>query len=164
MFMSPFLSLHPRWNQGIPVFSVLALSGALTLSMAFATDRPPEESPPLVNPHAGSPGPNTPLPSGIVGLALQITATRIGDPAVLIIRAVHPAGPAARAGVTHGEEVLAVDGAPVNGKTHQEVVALIRGDVGSSVNLDLQGPQGRRSISLMRVSEEQLMEQTPPVM
>jgi S1-C subfamily serine protease len=162
--MLPLFSRQHRWHQGLTIVPVLALSAALILSMAFATDSHSEESPAPMNPHAGSPGPNTPLPSGIVGLALHITATRIGDPAILIIRAVHPAGPAARAGVTHGEEVLAVDGAPVNGKTHQEVVALIRGDIGSSVNLDLQGQQGRRTISLMRVSEEQLMEQTPPVM
>jgi S1-C subfamily serine protease len=162
--MVPLLWRHHRWNQGVTILSVLALSATLTMSMAFGADGHPGESPETMNPHAGSPGPNTPLPSGIVGLALHITATRIGDPAVLIIRAVHPAGPAARAGVAHGEEVLAVDGDPVNGKTHQEVVALIRGDVGSSVKLDLQGPQGRRTISLLRVSEEQLMEQTPPVM
>lgn len=116
------------------------------------------------NPHASPPGPNTPMPSGIVGIAMHITAGRIGDPAQLIIRAVHPSGPAARAGLTHGEEILAVDGEPVAGKGYQEVVGLIRGEIGSSVKLSLRGPQGERTISLMRASEQQLMEQAPPVM
>ncbi|MDH5562603.1 MAG: PDZ domain-containing protein [Nitrospirota bacterium] len=116
------------------------------------------------NPHASPPGPNTPMPSGIVGIAMHITAGRIGDPAQLIIRAVHPSGPAARAGLEHGEEIMAVDGESVAGKTYMEVVGLIRGDSGSSVKLGLRGPQGERTLSLMRVSEEILMEQTPPSM
>jgi C-terminal processing protease CtpA/Prc len=59
---------------------------------------------------------------------------------------------------------MAVDGAQVAGKTYMEVVGLIRGESGSSVKLGLRGPQGERTISLMRVSEEMLMEQTPPTM
>ncbi|NIW48962.1 MAG: hypothetical protein GWN30_30625, partial [Gammaproteobacteria bacterium] len=86
-----------------------------------------------MNPHASASGPNTPLPNGIVGLALHVTAARIGDPAQLIIRAVHPSGPAGLAGLNHGEEVYAVNGEPVTGKTYQEVIGLIRGEVGSSV-------------------------------
>jgi len=116
------------------------------------------------NPHASPPGPNTPMPSGIVGIAMHVTAGRIGDPAQLIIRAVHPSGPATRAGLVHGEEIMTVDGAPVAGKTYMEVVGLIRGEVGSSVKLGLRGPQGERTVSLMRISEEKLMEQTPPSM
>jgi carboxyl-terminal processing protease len=99
-----------------------------------------------------------------VGLALHITADRIGDPAQLIIRAVHPSGPAARAGITHGEEILTVNEEPVAGKTYQEAVRLIRGEVGSTVKLGLRGPQGERTVSLVRVSESVLMEQTPEVM
>ena len=30
------------------------------------------------------------MPSGIVGIAMHVTAGRIGDPSQLIIRAVHP--------------------------------------------------------------------------
>jgi C-terminal processing protease CtpA/Prc len=104
------------------------------------------------------------MPSGIVGIAMHVTAGRIGDPAQLIIRAVHPSGPATRAGLVHGEEIMTVDGAPVAGKTYMEVVGLIRGEVGSSVKLGLRGPQGERTVSLMQISEEKLMEQTPPSM
>ncbi len=116
------------------------------------------------NPHASPPGPNTPMSSGIVGLALHITAGQIGEPARLIIRAVHPSGPAARAGLTHGEEIVTVDGVPLTGKTYQEAVRLIRGEVGSSVKLGLRGPQGERTVDVVRVSESVLMEQTPQAM
>jgi hypothetical protein len=130
----------------------------------LAYEGPAGQSAAPTNPHASPPGPNTPMPSGIVGIAMHVTAGRIGDPAQLIIRAVHPSGPAARAGLAHGEEIMAVDGAPVAGKTYMEVVGLIRGESGSSVKLGLRGPQGERTVSLMRISEEMLMEQTPPTM
>ena len=63
------------------------------------------------NPHGDMEEPMLP-PPGIIGVALHITAERIGDPAGLFIRATHPAGPAARAGLAHGQEILAVDGQP----------------------------------------------------
>jgi hypothetical protein len=143
--------------------AVLLCTTAFT-PWAFAYEGPTGQAAPPTNPHASPPGPNTPMPSGIVGIAMHVTAGRIGDPAQLIIRAVHPSGPAARAGLAHGEEIMAVDGAPVAGKTYMEVVGLIRGESGSSVKLELRGPQGERTLSLMRVSEEMLMEQTPPSM
>ena len=118
----------------------------------------------MANPHAPHPGPNTPPPSGIVGLALHITATKIGEPSRLIIRAVHPSGPASRAGIVHGEEIFSVNGQTLSGKTYQEAVMLIRGEVGTSVKLGLQGPQGERTISIVRVNESILMEQTPQAM
>lgn len=131
---------------------------------SHAYEETAENASPSTNPPARPAGPHTSLPSGIVGLALHITAGRIGDPARLIIRAVHPSGPAARAGITHGEEILTVDEEPVAGKTYQEAVRLIRGEVGSTVKLGLKGPQGERTVSLVRVSESVLMEQTPEVM
>jgi carboxyl-terminal processing protease len=82
----------------------------------------------------------------------------------LIIRAVHPSGPAARAGLTHGEEIVTINEVSVAGKTYQETVGLIRGEVGSTVKLGLKGPQGERTVDLVRVSESVLMEQTPQAM
>ena len=131
---------------------------------ALGYEGPAGEAAAPTNPHASPPGPNTPMPSGVVGIAMHVTAGRIGDPSQLIIRAVHPSGPAARAGLAHGEEIMAVDGEPVAGKTYMEVVGLIRGESGSSVKLGLRGPQGERTVSLMRISEQMLMEQTPPTM
>ncbi len=121
-------------------------------------------APPMSKPHAPHPGPNTSPASGIVGLALHITATKIGEPARLIIRAVHPSGPASRSGIAHGEEVVAVNGQTLQGKTYQEAVMLIRGEIGTSVKLGLQGPQGERTVSVVRVNESILMEQTPQTM
>ncbi len=104
------------------------------------------------------------LQSGIVGLALHLTARHVGDPAKLIIRAVHPSGPAARAGLTHGEEIYSVNGASLIGKTYQEVIMVIRGKIGSRVQLGLRGPQGERTVTLIRVSENILMEHIPQTM
>lgn len=145
-------------------FAMMIMCLTIVTPWALGDTGPSRDSAASSNPHASPPGPNTPMPSGIVGIAMHITAGRIGEPAQLIIRAVHPSGPAARAGLTHGEEILAVDGEPVKGKGYQEVVGLIRGEIGSSVKLSLRGPQGERTISLMRASEQQLMEQSPPVM
>lgn len=130
---------------------------------AFAASPPSSpEAPPLSSMKTDDP--HLSLPSGIVGLALHLTAQRVGDPAQLIIRAVHPSGPAARAGITHGEEISSVDGQAITGKTYQEVVGLIRGEIGSSVQLGLRGPQGERTITLVRVNESILMKQTPQTM
>ena len=142
------------------VVLLLSLLAPWTMGYEGSTEEPPAPT----NPHASPPGPNTPMPSGIVGIAMHITAGRIGDPSQLIIRAVHPSSPAARAGLTHGEEILSVNGEPVAGKLYQEVVGLIRGEVGTSVTLGIRSPQGERTVSLIRVNEEQLMKETPPTL
>ena len=158
------LSFKHLATQVLKFVPVVLLCTTAFTPWALAYEGPAGHSAAPTNPHASPPGPNTPMPSGIVGIAMHVTAGRIGDPAQLIIRAVHPSGPAARAGLAHGEEIMAVDGAPVAGKTYMEVVGLIRGESGSSVKLGLRGPQGERTVSLMRISEQKLMEQTPPTM
>jgi len=158
------MSLLFKNFTGRMIVSCFVIAFLLVASWApgsLAHEEPSGNPPQSTNPHASPPGPNTPLPSGIVGLALHITAGRIGDPAQLIIRAVHPSGPAAHAGLTHGEEIVTVDGVAVVGKTYQEAVGLIRGEVGSSVKLGLRGPQGEHTVTLVRVSESILMDQTP---
>ena len=153
-------SLHPgessiMTNLGL----VLALIVVMTLG-GYAAEAQSSSS----NSYKIQGGPASPHPtlsSGIVGLALHLTAKRVGDPARLVIRAVHPSGPAGRAGITHGEEIYAVDEHAIVGKTYQEVVGLIRGEIGSSVKLSLRGPQGEHTVTLVRVNENILMEQTP---
>jgi hypothetical protein len=163
------MALHAPFNNFasriiLPCFIMtLFLVGSFAPG-SLAYEEPGGIPPTSINPHASPPGPNTPAPSGIVGLALHITAGRIGEPARLIIRAVHPSGPAARAGLNHGEEILTVDGVSLAGKTYQEAVGLIRGEVGSSVRLGLTGPQGDHTVTIIRVSESVLMEQTPQAM
>ena len=158
------LSFKQLTTQVLKFVPAMLLCATAFTPWALAYEGPAGEAAAPTNPHASPPGPNTPMPSGIVGIAMHVTAGRIGDPAQLIIRAVHPSGPAARAGLAHGEEIMAVDGSPVAGKTYMEVVGLIRGESGSSVKLGLRGPQGERTVSLMRISEQKLMEQTPPTM
>ena len=153
--------IHSRYLLMLALTFLLSSVPFSTSPLAYQL---PTATPPMANPHAPHPGPNTPPASGIVGLALHITATKIGEPARLIIRAVHPAGPAGRAGITHGEEITSVNGQPLSGKTYQEAVMLIRGEIGTSVKLGLQGPQGERTISVVRVNESILMEQTPQTM
>ncbi len=110
------------------------------------------------NPHGDFSEPMLP-PKGIIGVALHLTAERIGDPAGLFIRVSHPAGPAMKAGLTHGQEILAVDGIPIKGKTYREVVEMIRGEVGTSVRLLVKTFSEDREITITRVSEEQLLSQ-----
>ncbi len=161
MRVQPFSKhIHPRYILMFALtflLSPLFSTSLLAYQLSIAT-------PPMTNPHAPQPGPNTPPASGIVGLALHITATKIGEPSRLIIRAVHPSGPASRAGIAHGEEIVSVNEQTLQGKTYQEAVMLIRGEIGTSVKLGLQGPQGERTVSVVRVNESVLMEQTPQTM
>jgi S1-C subfamily serine protease len=117
-----------------------------------------EGYPPQGNPHAEMEEPMLP-PPGIIGVALHLTAERIGDPAGLYIRATHPAGPGARAGLAHGQEILAVDGQSVKGKTYREVVAIIRGEIGKSVTLSVRTFTDVKEVKIVRVSEDMLSEE-----
>ena len=48
------------------------------------------------------------LPKGVIGVSLDVSAERIGDPAILYVAMVNPEGPAHRAGLAHGDEIQAV--------------------------------------------------------
>lgn len=54
---------------------------------------------------------------------------------VLVLDRVPEGGAAARAGLRHGATVVAIDGQPVRGHTPAELVARLRGEVGSVVVL-----------------------------
>lgn len=110
------------------------------------------------NPHGDLSDPMLP-PPGIIGVALHLTAERIGDPAGLFIRATHPLGPAVKAGLTHGQEILAVNGRSVKGKTYREVVSMIRGEVGTSVTLLVKTFSDVKEVKIIRASEAQLTEE-----
>lgn len=101
------------------------------------------------------------LPDGVVGLSLHVGAERVGDPAALYIGQVFPQGPAHEAGLEHGEEVTAIDGQPVVGKTHAEVVMMVRGAVGKAVRLSVKGERGPREVTLTRVGSDRLYKGMP---
>jgi predicted metalloprotease with PDZ domain len=96
------------------------------------------------------------LPKGVIGVALHVGAERIGDPARLYVAHVHPEGPAQQAGVRHGDEILSVDGAPVAGKTYEQVILMVRGEPEKAVMLTVKGEQGERALSIVRVAGERL--------
>ncbi len=147
------LSIH----QTFPVRIVLAALFTLLLMTPLQGHAQPSHPQPG-NPHGDLSDPMLP-PPGIIGVALHLTAERIGDPAGLFIRATHPLGPAVRAGLTHGQEILAVDGRSVKGMTYREVVSIIRGEIGTSVTLLVKTFSDVKEVKIMRASEAQLTEE-----
>ena len=96
------------------------------------------------------------LPNGVIGVSLHIGAERIGDPASLYVAHVHPEGPAQRAGLKHGDEVVTVNGAAVTGKTYEQVVKMVRGEAGTAVKLGVKGDGGASEIAITRIDSEKL--------
>ena len=96
------------------------------------------------------------LPKGVIGVSLDVSAERIGDPAILYVAMVNPEGPAHRAGLAHGDEIQAVDETPVTGKTYEQVVKMIRGEPGTTVKLTVKGERGAREVSVTRVAADRL--------
>ena len=115
-----------------------------------------EMTPSPTNPHQVYPS-NQSLPRGIIGVAIHLSAHRVGDPARLYVRATHPEGPAAKVGLEHGDEILAVDGVDLKGKTYEQIIKVIRGDIGQTVTLKVNGARGIQDMTVPRVSEETLM-------
>ena len=149
---STTLSIHETFQSRF----LLALLFALLLMapiQGHAQEGPPQQD----NPHGDLSDTMLPTP-GIIGVALHLTAERIGDPAGLFIRATHPLGPAVKAGLTHGQEILAVDGQSVKGKTYREVVSMIRGEIGTSVTLLVKTFSDVKEVKIIRASEAQLTE------
>ena len=144
-------------QRTFPVRIVLAALFALLVLIPIQ-GQAQQGLPPQGNPHGDLSDPMLP-PPGIIGVALHLTAERIGDPAGLFIRATHPLGPAIRAGLTHGQEILAVDGLSVKGMTYREVVSIIRGEIGTSVTLLVKTFSDVKEVKIMRASEAQLTEE-----
>lgn len=97
-------------------------------------------------------------PDGVIGVSLHIGAERVGDPASLYIGRVHREGPAHKAGLRHGDELLSVDGTAVSGKSYEQLVKMVRGEAGSTVKLQVkrEGEESPREISITRVTDDSL--------
>lgn len=98
----------------------------------------------------------TKSPGGVIGISLQLGAERIGEPVILSIGTVHPEGPARRAGLRPGDEVVSVDGTALTGKSYEQVVTMIRGEAGTSVKLGVRAENGLREVSVTRVASDTL--------
>ena len=57
--------------------------------------------------------------------------------------------------------MTAIDGQSVAGKTHAEVVMMVRGEVGKTVRLSVKGERGTREVTLTRVGSDRLYKGMP---
>ena len=127
-----------------------ALPGGTSQVLAAEGQDKPESQ--TQRPH----GDDTNLPNGVIGVSLRVGAERIGDPASLYVAHVHPEGPAQQAGLKQGDEVVTVNGVAVAGKTYEQVIKMVRGEVGTAVKLGVKGEEGVREIAITRIAGEKL--------
>lgn len=95
---------------------------------------------------------------GVIGVVIQVAADRIGEPAALYVMQVRQDGPAHEAGLKHGDEIVAINGTSVAGKSYEQVVSMIRGEAGTPVKLEV---KGTRELSIMRVPSDKFTEGRP---
>lgn len=82
-----------------------------------------------------------------VGVGMEIFGDRLGR----VLCLPYPGSPAARAGIGYGDELLFVDGSPVEGRSVYMIGADIRGPELSSVSLTVGSPSGEvKSAGLVR--------------
>lgn len=87
-------------------------------------------------------------PSRYEGVGMMLLEYSDGT---IVVSEVFDGGPARRAGIRKGSRLVAVDGAPVAGKSVTEVVQAIKGPAGSTVALTVADPQGsERTYSVRR--------------
>ena len=136
--------------------SVVAIAAVLTLggigSFTLAAEEPDQKS----FRSQSSPGGPENMPDGVIGVSLQMSAEHIGDPAKLYVAHIHPEGPARQAGLKHGDEVISVDDTPVQGKTYEQVVRMMRGEPGSAVRIRITSEGVARDTRITRIASGSL--------
>lgn len=70
----------------------------------------------------------------------------------LLVTAVYPGGPAGKAGVKHGDKILAINRQPVSGRqiTPKKVIEQIRGKKGTPVEIRLRRGDTEKTLSVLR--------------
>jgi C-terminal processing protease CtpA/Prc len=137
----------------IVVSLFFALCGVMSgVAQLMAAEGPDKSKSDMSRSHGDDPK----MPNGVIGVALNVGAERIGDPALLYVAHVHPEGPAQQAGLKHGDEIATVNGAAVTGKTYEQVVMMVRGEAGTPVKLGVKGESAVRELSITRVASETL--------
>lgn len=87
-----------------------------------------------------------------VGIGVTVT---YGDSAGLTVLSVEPDGPAEQAGIVAGELITAADGTSLAWEGQSQGVALIQGEAGTTVTLDIQGADGaKRTVAVTRAKVE----------
>lgn len=147
---------EPRSHFTAGAVSLVSITVLVSLlgigSIAQAAEEPDKETPRSQS----SQGRPENMPDGVIGVSLQVSAEHIGDPARLYVAHIHPEGPARQAGLKHGDEVIAVDGASVEGKTYEQVVRMVRGEPGSAVKIQVKGEGVPRDTTITRVASGML--------
>lgn len=86
------------------------------------------------------------LSGTLVGVGCSIYS--VGD--IFLIDKVFPTAPAASAGMQSGDEILAVDGVIVKGKTSDEVVSMVRGEENSQVVITVKRGEDTIDLTMKR--------------
>ena len=71
---------------------------------------------------------------------------------MLLVGSVQSGSPAEAAGLQAGDELVAVAGAPVEGRTTAEVVSALRGDPGTTVAVTVRRAGGDEAVTLTRAT------------
>ena len=83
-----------------------------------------------------------------VGIGVTVTYEEADG---LLVQAVEPGGPADKAGIVPGELILSADGTSLAGEGQAQGAALIQGEAGTTVTLELRGSDGAvRTLSVKR--------------
>ncbi|GIW88823.1 MAG: carboxyl-terminal processing protease [Isosphaeraceae bacterium] len=102
------------------------------------------------------------IDGNFVGLGVELKS----DPAGLLLVGIIPGGPAAAAGLTVGQRIVAIDGREIRGLALDEAAALLQGPEGSAVEISILAPDGsrqtlrlvRRPIEVLSVSQARILD------
>jgi len=85
-------------------------------------------------------------PDKVAGIGVVVHRESVGHS----ISKVVPNGPAAAAGVSEGDRLVAVDGEPTEKKSLADVVKSLRGDEGTQVLLKIENKTGQTTVAITR--------------